>query len=1485
MKTVIPPSPNASAMVKYAEWPINLYTGLPNIELPIYQLQERDVAIPISLSYHAAGNKVGEIASWVGLGWTLNAGGAITRTIVGIPDETPDLGSFAESSNYTNPNDLCSNFTNLTLAKRHKVQSAKGNADSEQDIYTFNGLGKSFKFFIKADGTVVPTNYNKIKILTNIRQPNVLAGFITWTAIFEDGTKLEFGGSNDYQELTSDKKDYYGSSYIPTAWLLKKVTSVTGKIVTFTYTGFAVKQDIGASESDYLKYNIATVNQSLYSYCDLYSNQPNTQKLKRQVQQVVIKQLSSIESDLTKIEFELQATNRLDFLGTKALNKIKIYSKLSSKYIGVYKLNFDYSNAVSSVEFTGDYSPAESESYRKRLKLSSLEKQDDNGNVENKWVFGYNPLNLPSRTSFAADHWGFYNGKVQNNTFLPKFRYPLPANIMAFNRDAGFNAPVFNQGVSREGDGTFCEAEILKTITYPTGGVTNFVYEPNTIPVNEEQFTTATTQVQINLNSLSNPFTTVSSQTFVVTVPQAITLNMNAYISSGIFNDNPRARVSVDVYKQDGTETVGGAANLPGVSQSNVLTYLNINVPGTYILKISTNAVKTSFGNTDAIIASASLSYDQSQGMALINKCTGGLRLKKMTITDPVDPSKSTEKNFTYQNPLIINPIDIKNMYFSETEENTLENISTHDVGGVTYVDYKSCQNKIVTRNSQSKYSLGMVHGGTVGYGTVTTMYANGSSTGKTVSQFSNDQDGGMDVALIFPYPPTDSRENRRGLLLQQSDFSAGNTLVNESIFNYNFLNKGAVASFKAGVYRSYPIPPAADFSAATCNDAEGDCAIQKICYNTTSEQVNLVSKTEKSYDPSGQNPLITTTNYFYDNPDNTSPTRTETTNSKGETTKTISRTPLEKADINAAIPLTPSAAAAIDDMIAKNIINPVIEQEQYKNNSTLLNKTLTNYKISNNAFTVVDNVQVQKGLNPLETRVQFTNYDNYGNLLEQQKANDVKQSYLWGYNNQYPIAQAINAANNEIFFDSFEEGSGWDGSLTAYDQNFKHSGKASGRIDKGSNDELYSHSNKWLNISLTTPTKYKYSGWVYSNGPTVEIFFFMKRAGETGYFSYVDNVFTAATNKWVYLEKEYTVPADVTQLNMRVDNNGGGTVWFDDIRLHPAAAQMTTYTYDPLVGITSQCDANGRFTYYEYDAFQRLVVVRDQDNNVLKKICYNYAGQPENCTTPTYTNDQQQATFTSRAVCAAGLIAPSTTYTIPAGTFTSFVNKATANQLAINALATNGQGAADALPCLAPYNGWNKTTTAWNITLTNTAGTFNNTYSFYPGAAAALLANIPVGNYNISIVPMYAGSVTSPMQLLLNSNTYAGTSFSLTSVSVTAATTITLQNPAPSGPCSFTVASGYSSPTSSIANNGTSASGYFVFYPTSTMTPGNNYLVATVNGGCRPSAVRTFSTTGSGRTWTVTVYPSGEMYVQMAYGSASLSPNSTVSVTISYNL
>jgi YD repeat-containing protein len=54
----------------------------------------------------------------------------------------------------------------------------------------------------------------------------------------------------------------------------------------------------------------------------------------------------------------------------------------------------------------------------------------------------------------------------------------------------------------------------------------------------------------------------------------------------------------------------------------------------------------------------------------------------------------------------------------------------------------------------------------------------------------------------------------------------------------------------------------------------------------------------------------------------------------------------------------------------------------------------------------------------------------------------------------------------------------------------------------------------------------------------------------------------------------------------------------------------MNTYTYDPLIGITSKTDQSNNTTFYFYDEFGRLKTIKDNDLNIIKDFDYQYGNQ-----------------------------------------------------------------------------------------------------------------------------------------------------------------------------------------------------------------------------------------------------------------------------------
>lgn len=269
----------------------------------------------------------------------------------------------------------------------------------------------------------------------------------------------------------------------------------------------------------------------------------------------------------------------------------------------------------------------------------------------------------------------------------------------------------------------------------------------------------------------------------------------------------------------------------------------------------------------------------------------------------------------------------------------------------------------------------------------------------------------------------------------------------------------------------------------------------------------------------------------------------------------------------------------------------------------------------------------------------------------------------------------------------------------------------------------------------------------------------------------------------WAFNQQAYTGPITIT-----------GTI--DDVRVFPKDALMTTYTYNPLVGKTSEMDPSGRSVVYQYDGLNRLMTVRDQDNNILKQYDYEY----QSCAQSVY-NTIQTGSFIKNN-CTSGLYGTVVIDTVPANKY-SACSVTAANQLAASDVAYNGQNNANAkgsctttAPCSAPTTvtavaSGTIITVTWNYP----PGVGTNAYAVYvknPSTGATIYDNYGVAS------PLTINSTS-----ILSNTTYAVTVLSLcgsdpssSPVSVTTgatsgtgtAITVNLVNAAspPSGFCCF---------------------------------------------------------------------------------------------------
>ncbi|WP_347066847.1 FG-GAP-like repeat-containing protein [Flavobacterium sp. WV_118_3] len=193
---------------------------------------------------------------------------------------------------------------------------------------------------------------------------------------------------------------------------------------------------------------------------------------------------------------------------------------------------------------------------------------------------------------------------------------------------------------------------------------------------------------------------------------------------------------------------------------------------------------------------------------------------------------------------------------------------------------------------------------------------------------------------------------------------------------------------------------------------------------------------------------------------------------------------------------------------------------------------------------------------------IEKQHYDDRGRITEnnlgQYNYTDVNKTYQNTSIDLNTEDTSYYQSREGIFNDGMEAQKGWEHLLKyggvpsgypIYDDSKAKSGKYSLKIHSPGYI-LTAHSLNWIPIDNPNSVSYTFSGWIYSDGPASRILLFMNSETETGYYTIVADQYTEVTNQWVYLERTIQVPSYIKKLSIRVDNNGGGNVWFDDIRI-----------------------------------------------------------------------------------------------------------------------------------------------------------------------------------------------------------------------------------------------------------------------------------------------------------------------------------------------
>lgn len=470
LNKIIPPSPQLSQFAKYGDYPVDHSTGIPGISIPLYEIATAKLKLPISISYHASGFKVDDQSGTLGMGWSLQAGGRISRTVQGAPDELVSYPSI-----FKNETDIDPSIYNDFLYLRNAAANEKSSSaqDTEYDIFNFSMDGDNGKFVLArgSNGNRVPTPipFRPIKFNSNSSGFNSNIEYIEITN--EQGVTYRFGRSISDNQLNVETAHVNAGNRVYTSgWFLSEVISYDkSETIKLIYSDFiqvrSRRTDVCVVEDDYS--GEACVTTTGNNNTDCASITPSGYNVFT----------SSINN--TSTSYDTKVLKEIQFPNGKVVFN---YSNDALKRL----IDMDVLTSVGQLIRKVSFGQAAFPNHVAYSKLTDVRIKDAAATEVSKYSFDYNEtVGFPDNGSggdlthtSAVDYWGFFNGKSPTGEIVPRFDLSITSN---FHNPVG-NSITQNQTVSfgdRDADEIAMKTFILNKITYPTGGTTEFEYEAN----------------------------------------------------------------------------------------------------------------------------------------------------------------------------------------------------------------------------------------------------------------------------------------------------------------------------------------------------------------------------------------------------------------------------------------------------------------------------------------------------------------------------------------------------------------------------------------------------------------------------------------------------------------------------------------------------------------------------------------------------------------------------------------------------------------------------------------------------------------------------------------------------------------------------------------------------------------------------------------------------------------------------------------------
>lgn len=1040
---VIPPSPTAASLMKFEEVPVSYYTGVPDISIPLIHVptSSKDISVNISLKYHTSSVAADEISSDVGLGWNLFAGGTVSRTVKGHPDEelilagsdTPGKVGIYQTSTANHINNyyyfsknLLNDYKTYYKPNLSVNDQQIGNEfiwtanrtskyDTEQDLWQFNFFGKTGRFYIKKNDLgvleVVPLDHYTVKI---INQYNTSTYKPTGFTIFDDkGYKYVFdiieissntgGIRNFYYDssgLLSPVDNVYEDKEFNSSFQLSKVISPNNIVlVEYEYNDNEIKEGFTK-----VTHRLSQFNNTLETPSYMYQNYnqcgdfPPVESFNRSSTTVKVKKIKSINiTGIGRVKFE--------YLQNREDSNLMLPETASSiKSVALYDWNNSF---IKKYNFYQVYRTVTN----KRMFLNKVEEIGRENQIVGKYQLSYENNDLAGKV-VGKDSWGYFNTIDQCDS----------------------NSPESRRKVSPD----FSTTDLLQQIKYPTGGSIVFDFESNQYSYagntlitdfseNKSYTALSPENLYFNQNSPNSILLPISSSNRKVSFYPSITLTPG----------NNTRKFFLEVNVGAGWQIVSN--NLACLT-SNPNCCITVMLEKDKIYRVGWSNLDPSYNGTDIL----GIHYFTEDSVVRNFLYGGGNRIRRIGYFDkevPADyyqrlhigldvPSKEKKYSYTAENTTFSSGALVDPKPLFRYNENLNANFIFVPYGGPAFCPdgsgnlYSNSYDVITTENNMPLFKT---QGSAVGYKYVTV--EEGTDKGKTAYEYTS--------PLDFPNPaypqgpPFVQPRNfdyKRGNLIKQTVYDSSLRKLSETENEYNYVNYEEYTGIRfikpIGIYNgtngNYPqnfaIYQSSLTNGGTCMQCNNNYVSPKSFWGGMPLDINTPNFVPVPiFETYGWAKLTSakTKNYLYENGSTSILEKNETfeyNNVNKQIAEHIATT--EDGEVLK----TKYFYHSGNSSYSQNRISEIEKIESYKNGELYDTKKI-NYGNSwaANVSYLPNQIQSSFGNAALETQVTFDQYDAKGNILQYSTKDGAPTAIIWGYNSTQPIAKITGATYAQI--------------------------------------------------------------------------------------------------------------------------------------------------------------------------------------------------------------------------------------------------------------------------------------------------------------------------------------------------------------------------------------------------------------------------------------------------------------------------------------